>query len=236
MALISETRLNLLQIVNEVRRKLGMATVSTLASDNQSKVLVDYLNDVIGVVSDYGDWQEALSEVIVTASSSVNQYLINVSGKIVKNIHEIAFEGEIAPMRVETLDNMRRWSRTNGTGVPRSWCIIGVDNTTTGSPYIQVYPLPGANENNQTFNVLFYQKPPLYTTADVSAVPIFDGRLLVKGVLTMALLDESRGTQNIDFATEFKTQFEPTLQETFNRFNGDSGSDINYRIEVGYRR
>lgn len=236
MAIISNTRLTILQIINEVRRKLGIPAAASLISDSQVTTLLNYLNDVISMVSDYGDWQEALNEYIVTASTSVNQYLIDVSGKIVKNIHEIAFSGTIAPMRCETLDNMRRWGRTGGTGLPRNWCIIGVDNIITGSPYIRVYPVPGAQQNNQLFNVLFYEKPPLYTTSDANVVPIYDSRLLIDGLLAMALLDESRGTQNIDFLTEFKAVFEPRMMETMNRFNGDSGSDIKYRIEMGYRR
>lgn len=233
MAVISNTRLTILQIVNEVRQKLGIPAAASLSADAQATSMLSYLNDVISIVSDYGDWQEALNEYVTTASSSVSQYLIDVSGKIVKNIHEVAFSGTVSPLRVETLDNMRRWGRTGGTGLPNNWCIIGVDNVTTGSPYIRVYPVPGTNENNETFNVLFYEKPRIYTTSDGSVVPIFDSRLLVDGLLAMALLDESRGTQNIDFVTEFKAIFASRLQETFNRFNGDSGSDINFRIEMG---
>lgn len=220
---ISDTRLNVLQIVNEVKRKLGVPAVSTLTADSQATVLVDYLNDVIAYISDYGDWKEMLREILVTASTSVNEYAVDTSAPI-KSIHEIAFTPDVAPLRLRTIDDLRRWDRTTGTGRPRNWAILNLDNVNTGNPLFRVYPTPGSAENNQTFDILYYKKPPLFTTADVSAIPQFPSRMVVQGVLAYALKDEARGTQNVDYLTE-KQGFEEMVAETWNRYNGDSGSD-----------
>lgn len=224
MSVLADTRLTVLQTVNEVKKKLGLKEVSNL--DNQGKVLVRYLNDVISYVSDFGEWQERLLEVTVTASTSVFQYLINTSAPL-QHINEIAFEGQPAKLRYVTIEDMRRFRRTGGTGVPRNWTIYGVDNTTTGNPYIQVYPQPGQNENNKTFNLLVYTKPELYdaeVTAQLSAVVPYPSRMVVSMLLALALLDESRGTQNVDYYTELQ-RFDDTIKETLNRYTSDSGGN-----------
>jgi hypothetical protein len=233
---LTDIRKTVLQIINEVRNKLGLQDAASLTADSQVKSALNYLNDVVDITSDYGDWQETLNTVLVTASSSVMQYVVSAASAVIKNIHEVAFQGQIAPLRLKTIDELRRWQRTGGIGNPINWTIMGVDST-TGNPIISTYPIPGPNENNKTFNILYYEKPRLYTTSDASVIPPFPSRLLVSGLLAMMLLDESRGTQNIDFMTEFMKVYEPMLEEAFNRYNGDSGSDILYKPQMmGYRR
>jgi len=235
MTTITDTNRTVLQIINEARNKLGMPDAATLTSDNHVKSALNYLNDVIDITSDFGDWQQALRTVLVTASSSVMQYDITTSLPV-KNINEIAFQGQIAPLRLRTIDELRRWQRTGGTGNPVNWAIVGT-NSSTGNPLFQTYPIPGQQENNKTFNILYYEKPRLYTTSDAAEIPIFPAKLLVAGLLAMLLLDESRGTQNIDFNTEFIAIYKPMMEEAFNRYNGDSGSDIMYKPQMmGYRR
>ena len=125
MAAVAERRDTIINIINEVRRKLGLAPVTTLDSDTHSLTMLAYLNDVIAITSDYGDWQEALREVSVTASSSVRTYTISTSAPL-KNIHEIAFEDETQRMWLRTFDQIRRWRRTtSGTGIPRNWAYSG---------------------------------------------------------------------------------------------------------------
>jgi hypothetical protein len=161
MAAISDTRGTILEIVNEVRRRLGIPNAATLASDTQAGVMVDLLNDVINYVSDYGDWQEQRQEVIATASTSVFSYLVSTASPL-KNIADVYFGTNQSRLRYVEIEDMRRFRQSGGTGTPRQWTINGVDNTTTGNPLLEVYPQPGTNENNTTFNILVYVKPPLY--------------------------------------------------------------------------
>lgn len=241
---LADLRLTNLQIINEVRNKLGVhKDVATVTEDNHSTTLLNYLNDVVDITSDYGDWHSVYNETLVTASSSIRRYAINtatsaggaIDQRVVKSIYEIAFENQIAPMRLRTIDDLRRWQRVSGVGVPRNWQIL--TETTAGNPQFDVYPQPGNAENNRTFNVAWYEKPPIYTSADGAIVPPFSSRLLVDGLLSMALLDESRGTQNIDFMTQFKVVYEPKLKEAYNRFHGDSGTDTYFRPRIsGFRR
>lgn len=226
---LADTRLTIIQIVNEVRRKIGLSVVNTLTQDSMAINSVDYLNDVIAEVSDYGDWQEMLVETLVTASSSVINYVITTdTTAAVKNIHEVAFYTRIACMKLVTLDDIRRLQRTNTTGVPTQWALVGVDNVTTGNPFIRVYPTPGIQQNNQAFNILYYKKPRLYTTSDASVIPEFPSRVLVQGLLAMILKDESRGTPEESYKLEY-ARFTEVLADTYNRFNGDTGSDTYFR-------
>jgi hypothetical protein len=226
MSTISDTRKTVLEIINEVRRKLGIKDATSLSQDKNSTTLLDYLNDVVSYIADFGNWQETMQEVTVTASTSVFQYLVNTSAPL-QHIQEIAFYGQVAKLRYVEIEDMRRWRRIGGTGIPRNWTIFGVDNTTTGNPYIQVYPQPGTNENNQTFSILCFTKPPKYTTSDGSTTPPFPARMLVSMLLALALLDESRGTQNVDYYTELQ-RFNDTIEQTLNRYTSDSGGDTNF--------
>lgn len=226
---LADTRLTILQIVNEVRRKMGLGNASSLTQDSFSTNAVDYLNDVIAEVSDYGDWQEMLVETVVTASTSVINYTITTdTTAAVKNIHEVAFYQRIAAMHLVTLDDIRRLQRTNTRGVPTQWAIVGVDNVTTGNPYFRVFPTPAASQNNQPFSVLYFKKPRIYTTSDAAVIPEFPSRVLVQGLLAMIMKDESRGTPEQVYQLEY-ARFKEVLADTFNRFNGDTGSDTFFR-------
>lgn len=239
MGVLADTRMTVLEIINEVKQKLGVPIGGSLTENAQTQALLAYLNDVIDITSDYSDWQEQRASVTVTASSSVFSYLINPTSAAVKNIHEIAFYNSPSPLRLSTIDDMRRWRRSagGGTGEPRFWVLNGTDNVTTGNPYIEVYPQPGTTENNRTFDILYYKKPIKLTTSDASVVISFPGRLMASGLLAYALLDESRGTNNIDFITQFKAIYNPMLEEAYNRLNGDSGNSTQFvPMQRGFRR
>jgi hypothetical protein len=231
MAALADTRKSCLDIVNEVRRKLALAPVSALNDDNESKVLLDYVNDIIEEINDYGNWKELLKETIVTASSSVARYIVNTSADI-KNIYEIAVSGQVASMRLVPLEDMRRFERLNTYGTPYNWCIVGVDNVTTGAPIVQMYPTPRTPVQN--FKVTYFEKVPQYTaSADSATVPPFPARMIIKGVLGKALQDETRdGTDS----AVVKQEFQEMLRETYNRFNGDSGVNVQFVMRRGFRR
>ena len=64
MAVLADTRKTFLQTFNEVRRKLGLNDVSTLDQDTQSRAMIDFTNDVLAEISDFGDWQEMYKEEV----------------------------------------------------------------------------------------------------------------------------------------------------------------------------
>ena len=142
MAVLADTRKTFLQTFNEVRRKLGLNDVSTLDQDTQSRAMIDFTNDVLAEISDFGDWQEMYKEEVfafTTANSSTADWTFNTSAAV-KNFHEVQFGSQIAPLHLVTLDDIRRRNRVKSIGRPTQWATIGVDNATTGNPTIRVSP------------------------------------------------------------------------------------------------
>ena len=69
MANLDRTRKSYIEIFNEVRRKIGVDEISTLNQDDLGSTMIDYVNDVVTQVSDYGDWQEMYREEEFTANT-----------------------------------------------------------------------------------------------------------------------------------------------------------------------
>lgn len=228
---ILDTRQSALDIVNEVRIKVKLNPVTSFTSDTDALTKLYYLNDVISEVADYGDWQELLQEVTVTVQSSVSNYSIPVSA--VHHVHEIAYSGRPAAMRVVDLDTIRQLSRINTYGAPTQWGVVGVDNQ--GNPNIRVSPIPTtAYASGYNFNMLIYTKPVFIATADVSVIPTFPSDLLVQGLLCKTVLDESDGEPTARYQA-LKQDYDLMLDETYNRFNGDTGSTVYMRPSRGRR-
>lgn len=229
---LSDQRMTALEIINEVRRKSKLNPVTTLDQDSDSLTKLSYLNDVVSEVSDYDDWQELLREVTVTAQSSVADYSIPSEVTVVQNIHEVVFDNRPGEMRMVTLDTIRRMQRSNSRGIPTQWAVKGVDSN--GNPYFSVSPIPTSAQAGQTFNVLVYEKPVFITTAQTSAIPPFPGKLMVQGLLVKTVLDESDGEPTSRYQS-VKQVYDDMLYESYNRYNGDSGSTVFFRPARGRR-
>lgn len=230
---LSDQRLTALEIINEVRRKRKMNPITTLDQDSDSLNCLAYLNDVVSEINDYDNWQENLREITVTAQSSVYDYSIPVSSvTVVQNIHEVVFDGQAGEMRMTTLDNMRRLIRTNSYGRPSQWAVNGVDSN--GNPKFRVSPIPASAQNGLLFDVAVYEKPAFITTAQTSAIPPFPGKLVVQGLLAKITLDESDGEPTNRYQQVNKV-YEDMLYESYNRYNGDSGSSVFFRPSRGRR-
>jgi hypothetical protein len=230
---LSDQRMTALEIVNEVRRKVKLQPVTSFTEDTDALTKLAYLNDVISEVSDYDDWQEALVSVTVTAQSSVSDYSIPVSAvTVVQNIHEVVFDDRPGEMRMVTLDTIRRLQRTRSFGIPTQWAVKGVDEN--GNPYFSVSPIPVSAQQGLTFDVLVYSKPPFITTAQTSIVPPFPGKLIVQGLLVKTVLDESDGEPTSRYQS-VKKVYDDMLYESYNRYNGDSGSTVFFRPGRGRR-
>ncbi len=233
---LADTRKSYIQLFNEVRRKLGVNEITTLGADTLGMAMIDYMNDVIAEISDFGDWQEMYREesfAFVTANSSASDWVFNTS-VATKSIHEIQFGTQVAPMWLVTLDDIRRLNRSKSYGVPTQYAFVGVDNTTTGNPRVRVFPTPTTAQASANFNVAYYKKPALITTADTSSIPEFPSRMVAQGLLAYSLRDEERGAQSQRWKEEYAI-FKKFIGETYNRYNGDTGSDTFFVPPSGRR-
>jgi len=229
---ISDVRLSVLDIVNEVERLLGVNTSSTLTSTKLTRVLLRFLNEVIEECADAGDWQELYAETTVTMSSSVEEFTVSVSGSIlVQRIEEIVYAGVSSrpansPLFVRSMEDIRRLQRGRSFGEPRQFAIFGV-NQSTGNPRFRTSPIPASAQDNATFRIAYREKPILYTTstAHSSALPVFPGNLLVRGVYAKALLEENGGNPSPEYV-EAQRLYLTTRSESLNRFNADTGTDV----------
>lgn len=219
----TDFKVTVIGAINEARKKSKLSTVATLDADSDALVKLQYLNDVISELSDYSNWQELYREAIVSVATSVRDYA--VSGVVVQNIHEVALSTRSSPLQRKSIDDIRQLQRMDNTGAPNSWCVKGV--TSEGNPKITVDRWPTSNETGY-FNIGYYLKPSVYTTADASATVPFPGRLVVQGLLTKAILDESDGEPTQRYAANLQL-YEDMKNETYNRFNGDTGGTIHFR-------
>lgn len=211
-------KVTVLGAINEARLKSKIPNAATIDADSDSIVKLHYLNDVISELSDYANWQEQYREAIVSIATSVRDYA--VSGEtVVQSIHEIAYSEKQSSLRRIDLETMRSRQRSNNLGSPNDWTLKGV--TSEGNPIITIDRWPTATETGY-FNVGYYAKPVVYTTADASATVPFPGRLVVQGLLTKTILDESDGDPGQRYLANLKL-YEEMKAETYNRFNGDTG-------------
>lgn len=232
---IGDVRYSLIRIVNEAQRKLGLTITTTLSANSLSRLMVDYINDVCNDISDYGNWQETIATARVTAVSGQRTYSIATSANI-KNIGDVMFLPRRGALRKVNVDEMRIMSQSTAFGQPSQYCIFGTD--INGNPTIFVRPTPGANENGQLFSILHYLRPPTYTTADVSAVPPFPGRVIVQGLMAKLTLDENSGAPTNQYA-QYQNEYLQMRKEALNRFNSDTGFSISFtpaRSQSRWRR
>lgn len=230
---LSDQRMTALEIINEVRRKRKINPVTTLDADSDALTSLSYLNDTISEISDYGNWQEQLTEITVTAQSSVYDYSIPVSSvTVVQNIHEIVFDGQAGEMQMRDADTMRRLIRSGSYGRPNQWGVNGIDSN--GNPIFRVSPIPSSAQSGLLFNVTLYQKPVFIATAQTSTMPIFPGKLVVQGLLAKIVLDESDGEPTTRYQ-QVKKVYDDMLYESYNRYNGDSGANIFFTPARGRR-
>lgn len=219
----SDFKVTVLGAINEVRRKSKISPASTIDQDTDSLVKLDYLNDVIADLGDYGNWQEQYREAVVSVQTSVRDYA--VSGVVVQNIHEVAISTKTAALKYTRLDEMRRLQRNNSTGEPNQWSIKGVNGE--GNPVITVDRWPTTNQTGY-FRIPYFVKPVAYTTADATQTIPFPGRVVVQGLLTKTILDESDGEPTARYASNLQI-YEDMKSESFNRFNGDTGGTVYFR-------
>lgn len=222
---IGDLRYTVLQTVNEVQRKLGLSTTSSLNANKVSIELVDHINDVVDDLSDFGNWMETLATAQVTARVSIRDYQLNTTD-VVQNIGDIYISTRRGPLRSVDIDTMRIMTRTTAMGQPSQFCIFGTDSN--GNPNIRVRPTPSTSEDGAMFSILYYWKPPRYTVSDGSTVIPFPARIVVLGVLARYTLRESGGAPTQQYQTYFQA-YTTGKREALNRYRGDTGWDVSFK-------
>lgn len=228
--MLADVRYTLLEAVNEVQRKLGLST-SSLTSNKVATELVDHVNDVVSDLSDFGNWNECLVTANVTAHTSVRDYSITTSA-VVKNVGDVYISTRRGPLRAVDIDTMRVMTRSSAIGQPTQYCVFGTDSI--GNPNIRVRPTPDSTQEGAIFSILYYEKPPKYTTSDASTTIPFPARVLVLGVLAKYILRESGGAPTPQYQSYFQEYLE-ARKESLNRFRADTGWDVSFRPSRGNR-
>ena len=229
---VGDVRYTVLQTVNEVFRKLGLAAVTSLSANKLSIQTVDFINDICNELADAGDWQDMLVSANITAVSGQANYSINTSANV-HNIADLYFSQRKGPLRNVTIDDMRVLTRVTITGTPTQYTIFGTD--ANANPNIRVRPTPAAADAGGLFSVLYYIRAPLYTTSDANTVIPYPSRVVVLGVLAKVILNESGGAPDNKYQTTYQAYLD-SRKEAMHRFAGDTGWDISFVPSLISRR
>lgn len=229
---IGDIRYTVIQVINEVQRKMGLDATNTISANKQSVLMLDFVNDVCNDLSDFGNWQEALVTSNVTCVSGQRDYSINTSANI-KNIGDIYFSLRRGPIRNITIDDMRIMSRVSSKGTPTQFTVFGTD--ANGNPALRFRPTPSATEAGGIFSVLYYVRAPLFTTSDINTLIPFPGDVVTDGVEAMAILNESEGAPN-DRYKYTQQKYLEGRKNALNRFNGDTGWNVSFTPSMTGRR
>lgn len=228
---IGDIRYTVLQVVNEVQRKLGLQTTA-LNANKLSIQLIDFINDTCNDLVDFGDWQETLVTANIAAVSGQVDYSITTSANV-ENIKDIYFGQRKGPLRNINIDDMRIMTRVTITGTPTQFTIMGTD--ANGNPNIRFRPRPGASEVGYNFSVLYYTRAPLYTTTDTNTIIPFPARIVVMGTIARAILNESGGAPDQKY-TSIQQEYLTARKEALNRFNSNTGWDVSFTPSMIQRR
>lgn len=229
---VGDVRYTVLQTVNEVFRKLGLAAINSLSANKLSIQTVDFVNDICNELADTGNWQDMLVSANITAVSGQQDYTVSTSANI-HNIADLYFSQRKGPLRNVTIDDMRIMTRVTITGTPTQYTIFGTD--VNANPVIRVRPKPAASEDGGLFSVLYYVRTPLYSTADGNTVIPYPSRVVVLGVLAKVILNESGGAPDNKYQTTYQAYLD-SRKESLNRFLGDTGWDISFVPSLISRR
>jgi hypothetical protein len=218
---LTDTRSTVLEIINETRRKQGINnSVSSLSQDSKTIVMVDYLNDVLTEINDFGLWNETIGTTTIPLVVGQRDY--NFSAALnVKTIKDVFLTSTSASLPFIDQQQMRLLFRQANTGQPRQWTIFGAD--ANANPIIRVYPTPDASAAGITLDVFYQSNAPRITTATPTSTVIgFPARMVVQGLHARCILDEEGGAPTNQYQQE-RLNFENLLKETFNRYKGDVG-------------
>lgn len=218
---LTDTRATILEIINETRRKQGINNaVSSLTADSKTIVMVDFLNDVVTEINDFGLWNETIGTTTIPLIVGQRDYNFSSTFNI-KTIKDVFLTSTNASLPFIDQQQMRMLYRQNNSGQPRQWTIFGSD--ANANPVIRVYPTPDASVSGVSLDIFYQSNSPRFTTSTPTSTVIgFPARMIVQGLLARCILDEEGGSPTNQYQNE-RLIFESMLKETFNRYKGDVG-------------
>ena len=221
----NESSQSVINIVNAVQSQIGVNPTKFLDSTKQSSVLVALLNNTLKEINSFGDWQEDYVEVTIPAVAGQSEYTLYSAGikYPIKRIHELSFNNWPQSLRLLTIEDYNRLRRTGGTGVPRQWTIMGVDDS--GNPKIRVWPTPTSTEAGQLFTVVIYKKPRIIKNNDRDYVIPYPYEVVYLGLYARALMEENGNEQSTQSQQAF-AEYQSAMMEALNRYNSDTGTDV----------
>ena len=229
---IGDIRFTVLEVVQEVFRKLGLDQPSSLSANKLSIQMIDFINDVCDDLSDFGNWQETMVTANVTAVAGQRDYLINTSANV-KNIGDIYLSTRTGPLRNITVQDMRRFVSANGT--PSQYTVFGTD-ISSGNPVLRMRPVPVSGQGaGGIFSILYWVRAPNYSTSDGASLIPFPGQIVITGTLAKAILNESGGSPTDRYTATYRDYLQ-ARKEALNRFNGDTGWDVSFSPSLTSRR
>lgn len=220
----SDTRLRVIDIVNEVRLLHGYSSISTLNQDRFASVLLRKLNNVIADIKDH-NWKELQASSAVTAISSVTRYSIP-SQAPVQRIWEISFDNDSRALDLKTNERYRQYRRSGSNGRPRFFTIQSVDDD--GNPQFDVHPQPVSAESGKLFDVQYYVDVPFLTINSANEELPFPANVLIQGLHAEAILDQNGNKVTNEYLTE-KSMYEKLKRDAINKFTIDTGTDTYFR-------
>lgn len=229
---VSNTKYSVLQIINEVRRLVGLKTVTSIDEDRQSLVMLRLLNSTLAEISDYGDWQEQFREVKVTAEVTAT-FSIGVDYPV-QRIYEISLSGQRQALYPTTIEHINQLQRGNVTGgVVRFFAVKGTDDL--GNPKFSVHPVPSSAQAGNLFTVTHYRKEELYDITYADNIVPFPANVCIAGLYYRALVEESGGQMTPESQQAYR-EFKLVMDEALKRFNSDTGTDIRIQPKPYYTR
>lgn len=229
---LGDVRFTVLEVVQDVFRKLGLTVPTSLSQNALTEQMLDFINNVCNDLSDFGNWQETFVSTNVTAVSGQRDYSINTSANV-KNIGDVFFTQRIGPIGNVSPHEMRIMTRVTSVGQPTQFCVFGTDSN--GNPLLRFRPTPGAAQDGGLFSITYYVRPPHYTTSDANVVIPFPGEVVTQGTYAAALLNESGGSPT-DKYTAVQNNYIEARKQALNRFNSDTGYLIDFTPSYQGRR
>lgn len=222
---LAGTRKTVLQIINEVERRLGLTPSSSITSSRLSVLYLQLLNEVLEEIDNYSDWQEQYVEYTVSASAGSTSFALGTNDQI-KRIEEVSFGDQVAPLYWPGRDQVRLLNRTQSSakgGNPRHVAIIGT--VSGGNPQFKVWPAPTTAVASGNYKVAAYTLTENFTSADGASTPKYSANLLIKGLYAYALLEQEDGMMSSTAKNAFQDYYNQ-LREVHNRYTNDSESEL----------
>jgi hypothetical protein len=222
---ITDSRMSVLEIINEVEQYIGVTPSKTLVANKGVRKRLSLLNAVIAEINSAGDWEEDYFEKEFTLALNQNTITFSNSDNL-KRIAEVRFEFIPSPLITVQKERMRLLRSLNQSGSPRQWCINGVDNN--GNPVLTFNPKVGPQHVGKKMFVYGYKKPEIYTGNDPDLVPNYPATLVIKGLHYKVMLEIFDGAQTAPIK-RLEEEYFTSMQENLNRFTNDSGSTFIFR-------